>query len=96
MKKEGIVIFPISPAYLFCRFLTAAAAADEPDHSISDMENGFQSSRRDTEIVSSFQRFIQTLTPVLLSALTEKVAVHSIAGIGKNRTQRITAYAQIS
>ena len=51
---------------------------------------------RNRFIVSAFHNFIQTLTPVLLRALTEKFAVHSIAGIGKNRTQRITAYAQIS
>lgn len=35
---------------------------------------------------------MQTLTPVLLRELIEKIEVHRIEGTGKNRTQRITIH----
>ena len=35
---------------------------------------------------------MQTLTPVLLKELIDKIEVHNIEGKGKNRTQRITIH----
>ena len=35
---------------------------------------------------------MQTLTPVLLRELVDKIEVHRIEGSGKNRTQRITIH----
>ena len=44
--------------------------------------------------VSAIKTFMemQTLTPVLLRELIEKIEVHNIEGTGKNRTQRITIH----
>lgn len=41
--------------------------------------------------IRSFMK-MQTLTPVLLRELIEKIEVHNIEGAGKNRTQRITIH----
>ncbi|MBQ7699974.1 MAG: DUF4368 domain-containing protein, partial [Clostridia bacterium] len=41
--------------------------------------------------IRTFMR-MQTLTPVLLRELVDKIEVHRIEGTGKNRTQRITIH----
>ena len=55
---------------------------------LSEIENLRTSKEQFTFAVRKFMQ-METLTPVLLNELIEKIEVHSIEGKGKNKTQRI-------
>ena len=58
---------------------------------LSEIENLRTSKEQFTFAVRKFMQ-METLTPVLLNELIEKIEVHSIEGKGKNKTQRIVIH----